>query len=149
MLLFNFELFANYLQLSQKTFKTFTIYQFPFVTGYKLFRSVKRHSSFVSLYAFLIFWWSSVQNVFDKFYKIHWKNLCQTLFLTKFQSFSLQFCWQESQSVYCYLKISKFLQCHRQPKAFWRHFERSVPSVNNHPTIFNIFQKFYENGPCT
>ena len=50
-----------------------------------------------------------------------------------------------SLSAYCYLKMSKFLQCHRQPRA---PPKRSVPSVNDHPAIVDIFRKFYENGPC-
>ena len=41
--------------------------------------------------------------------------------------------------------MSKFLQCHRQPRA---PRKRSVPSINNHPAIVDIFRKFYENGPC-
>ena len=44
--------------------------------------------------------------------------------------------------------MSKFPECHRHPDNLRRHFERSVPSVNDYPTIFNIFQKFYENAPC-
>ena len=34
---------------------------------------------------------------------------------------------------------------HRQPKA---PRKRSVPSVNDHPTIVDIFRKLYQNGPC-
>ena len=41
--------------------------------------------------------------------------------------------------------MPKFLQCHRQPRA---PRKRSVPSVNDHPAIVDIFRKFYENGPC-
>ena len=41
--------------------------------------------------------------------------------------------------------MPKLLQCHRQPRA---PRKRSVPSVNDHPAIFDIFQKLYENGPC-
>ena len=44
--------------------------------------------------------------------------------------------------------MSKFPQCHRQPGDLRKHFERSVPSVKDHSAIFNIFEKFYENGPC-
>ena len=44
--------------------------------------------------------------------------------------------------------MSQFPQCHRQPEALRRHFERPIPSVNEHPAIFNIFRKLYENGPC-
>ena len=52
----------------------------------------------------------------------------------------------QSLSAYCYLKMPKLLQCHRQPGAPQK---RSVPSVNDHPAIVDIFRKFYENGPCS
>ena len=41
--------------------------------------------------------------------------------------------------------MPKFFQCHRQRRAPWK---RSVPSVNDHRTIVDIFRKFYGNGPC-
>ena len=51
----------------------------------------------------------------------------------------------QSLSAYCYLKMLKFLQCYRQPGA---PRKRSVPLVNDHPAIVDIFQKFFENDPC-
>ena len=51
----------------------------------------------------------------------------------------------QSLLAYCYLKMPKFLQCHHQPGAPQK---RPVPSVNDHPTTVDIFQKLYENGPC-
>ena len=44
--------------------------------------------------------------------------------------------------------MSNFLQCYCQLEAFPRHFEISVPSVNDHPNIVDIFRKLHENGPC-
>ena len=41
--------------------------------------------------------------------------------------------------------MPKFHQCHRQPRA---PRKRSVPSVNDHPAIVDIFRKFSENGSC-
>ena len=41
--------------------------------------------------------------------------------------------------------MPKFLQCDRLPRA---PRKRSVPSVNDHPAIVDIFRKFFENGPC-
>ena len=41
--------------------------------------------------------------------------------------------------------MPKFLQCHRQPGA---PSQRSPTSAIDNPAIVNIFQKFYENGPC-
>ena len=40
--------------------------------------------------------------------------------------------------------MPKSLHCHRQPEASRKRY---IPSVNNQP-IVDIFQKFYENGPC-
>ena len=39
----------------------------------------------------------------------------------------------------------KLLQCYRQPGA---PRKRSVPLVNDHPAIVDIFRKFFEIGPC-
>ena len=41
--------------------------------------------------------------------------------------------------------MPKFIQCDRLPRA---PRKRSVPSVNDHPAIVDIFRKFFENGPC-
>ena len=51
----------------------------------------------------------------------------------------------QSLSAYHYLKMLKFLQCYRQPGA---PLKRSVPLVNDHPAVVDIFRKFFENGPC-
>ena len=40
--------------------------------------------------------------------------------------------------------MPKSFQCHHQPGAPQK---RSALSVNNHPVIVDIFQKFYKNGP--
>ena len=51
--------------------------------------------------------------------------------------------------VYCYLKW-QFLQCHRQPGALQRHFEISVPSVNNHPSLLTYSKNYMKiNRVCT
>ena len=50
----------------------------------------------------------------------------------------------QSLSAYCYLKIPKLLQCHRQPEAFRKIF---VPSVNDHPAIVNIIPQILWKRP--
>ena len=50
----------------------------------------------------------------------------------------------QSLSAYCYLKIPKLLQCHRQPGSFRKIF---VPSVNNHPAIVNTIPQILWKRP--
>ena len=45
-------------------------------------------------------------------------------------------------------KNIKIPSCHCQLEALRKHFEISVPSVNDHLTIVDIFLKIYENDPC-
>ena len=84
------------------------------------------------------------------------KMLVKKIFLNDsslFQKLQLQFkslnCLSlQSLSLLCYLKMSKSPQWHRQSDDLRRHFERSAHPVNDHLAIFNIFQKFSENGSC-
>ena len=60
---------------------------------------------------------------------------------------SLKIVWlSQSLSAYCYVKMQKFVHCHRQRRA---PSKRCVPSINKRPPpIVDIFRKFYENSSC-
>ena len=70
------------------------IYQFPFATRQKLFKSIKMQSCFVSLYVLLMLWRSSAENTFSKILQNFKVTLVpdsvpHSMLLTKFQNFAI------------------------------------------------------------
>ena len=87
-------------------------------------------------YLFLPFWLKKLSEWFSSISKKVAANSVSKMFA----------CCNHYQYI-CYLKVPKFLQCHRQPEALWGYFEISVPLVHDHPAAVDIFQKFYERDP--
>ena len=108
----------------------FIICQLHFSSGHKLFKYIQRPSlrrSSCNLY---------VQLTDD--------DLILLLFYMFFCHFGI-IIWLSKYIIIFNCQNSFNVIASQKHFSLWSHFKRSVPSVKNHPAVFNIFQKFYKD----